>query len=800
MPIDFSDMMDDGAGPVVHPRDIFFTLNRHSNFSFPRDIQTEVMNSWFDQRAVTDKVVKLNVGSGKTLVGLLLLQSSLHENLGPALYISPNVQLSQQVMREAQALGISFTDDPTDPSYQAGERICVVNIYKLFNGRSVFGVGTSQIGIGSVVVDDAHACVSTIADQFRIKLPNTHASYQEIFQILSEDLKGYSEPRFLDIEAGDPRVHLEVPFWSWANHQSKLLRALHRHRTDELLRFTYPLVRDVLPQCRCIMGGQYLEIEPYFPATDVIQSFRRARRRIYMTATLSDDSVIVTHFGGDPKRLAQPIVPSSSQSMGERMILMPQELNPDFTLKDMQALMKHLSTAVNVVVIVPSFASADHWKGIASQILSGNDVTTGVERLRENHVGLTVLVNRYDGIDLPSDACRVLAIVDLPEVASYSDLVDGEVLSHSTVSLRRHIERIEQGMGRGIRSNDDYCAVVLFGSRLTGRLRSPEAQSMLTPATKAQLDLARRIANKLSNPSLEDVRDVILQCLRRDTAWITVSKRILLNIDSNTELRLDSAKLAMRQAFDFSRANQHEQAASVLDGAINATNEPQVKAWILSRKAALQHHFDADGAQKTLLAAHSMEPSVLRPMHGATYRKLAPATGQQAAALISFHQKRFLDATAMRLYADELCSDLQFVSVSSGKFETAVDDLARFIGISGQRPEKEYREGPDNLWALASGKFLVIECKNGVTGSGGISKSDAAQLGQGVAWFKSRYPVSEYVPIIIHPERTLGLGASVVEGMRVIQQSHLEKLRDRLREFSKQLASPDVSTVTTEVV
>ena len=117
-----------------------------------------------------------------------------------------------------------------------------------------------------------------------------------------------------------------------------------------------------------------------------------------------------------------------------------------------QNLMKDLSSEVNVVVIVPSFSVAEHWRGIASQILSGNDITAGVERLREHTVGLTVLVNRYDGIDLPGDACRVLAIVDLPEVTSYSDVIDGEILSHTTVTLRRHIERIEQGMGRGIRS------------------------------------------------------------------------------------------------------------------------------------------------------------------------------------------------------------------------------------------------------------------------------------------------------------------------------------------------------------
>jgi replicative superfamily II helicase len=493
------------------------------------------------------------VGSGKTLVGLLLLQSSLNEGKGPALYVAPDKQLAQQVMREAAALGIEVTDDPRDPSYAAGNRICVANIYKLFNGKSVFGVGVSQISIGTVVIDDAHACVSTITEQFRITLGSTHIAYQEIFSSIAEDLKGYDEARYLEIESGDPRAYLEVPFWIWAAHQSKILRVLSNHRLDEELQFTYPLLKEILPQCRCVIGGQHLEIEPHFPATDLIQSFRRARRRIYMTATLSDDSVIATHFGADPNKLGQPLVPASSQSMGERMILMPQELDSDLTTADIRTMLVEFAEKVNVVVIVPSAAAAKAWESDAHQVLIGEKVADGVEKLRKGHVGLTVLVNRYDGIDLPGSACRVLAISDLPEVSSYADLVDSEVLSGSAVNLKRQIERIEQGMGRGVRSNDDYCVVLLLGAKLTARLRSAEGQEMLTTATKAQLELSRRIAKKLKNPSLDEIKGVIRQCLDRDQDWMKVSKKILVSIKADDKLRLDPAKLALRSAFDTAR-------------------------------------------------------------------------------------------------------------------------------------------------------------------------------------------------------------------------------------------------------
>ena len=214
MPIDFSDMLDADDELVLHPRDIFFTLNRDPKFSFPRDIQTEVINRWYKARHNRDNVIKLNVGSGKTLVGLLILQSSLNERKGPGLYVSPDNQLAQQVIQEATALGIGITADPRDPDYIAGEKICVVNVYKLFNGKSVFGVGVGRINIGTVVIDDTHACLSTITNQFRITLRNTHDAYNGIIAALSEDLSGYNEARFLEIEAGDPQAHMEVPFWS----------------------------------------------------------------------------------------------------------------------------------------------------------------------------------------------------------------------------------------------------------------------------------------------------------------------------------------------------------------------------------------------------------------------------------------------------------------------------------------------------------------------------------------------------------------------------------------------------------
>ena len=87
--------------------------------------------------------------------------------------------LVEQVVAEAKRLGIDVTTDPTDLSFRAGGKILVTNVHRLFNGRSVFGVGAAgeKIGIGTVVIDDAHACLQIVIEQFRVRLPNTHPAY-----------------------------------------------------------------------------------------------------------------------------------------------------------------------------------------------------------------------------------------------------------------------------------------------------------------------------------------------------------------------------------------------------------------------------------------------------------------------------------------------------------------------------------------------------------------------------------------------------------------------------------------------
>lgn len=413
MVLDFGKLQSGiSATKPIEPRKIFSTLNRDARFKRPHDEQSDVLDSWFGKRSQSNNTIKMNTGSGKTLVGLLILQSSLNEGIGPAVYITPDNYLMKQVLAEAADLGITVTDDENDPAFLKGEAILVANVWKLINARSVFGVGDEgvKIPIGALVIDDAHACLATVAGQFSLRLDACHPVYKELFALFRDNLEAQSAVGVLDIENGDPRAILAVPFWAWKDRQANVLKILHPHRNEKEFKWVWPLVGSVLPLSQCIFGGRHLEIAPRYLPVDIIPAFTGAKRRIYMTATLADDGILVSHFQADASEVGNPIRPKGGGDIGDRMILAPQEINPEIKIDDVKALAADVAKTKNVAVIVPSTQRADYWKDVAAQVLDKNNIASGVEKMRAGHVGVTVLINKYDGIDLPGQSCELLIL------------------------------------------------------------------------------------------------------------------------------------------------------------------------------------------------------------------------------------------------------------------------------------------------------------------------------------------------------------------------------------------------------
>ena len=173
--VNFRELLKSNGKPgPIEPRALFQSLSRAKKFEYLRDVQGDVLDEWFSRRNDRDLVIKMNTGSGKTLVGLVLLLSMLKEDRGPVVYLCPDNYLVSQVEREADELGIPRTefglDNKIPLEFSNSSAVLITNAYKLINGMSVFGVGESPdySTIGTMLIDDAHSCINIARNQFTV--------------------------------------------------------------------------------------------------------------------------------------------------------------------------------------------------------------------------------------------------------------------------------------------------------------------------------------------------------------------------------------------------------------------------------------------------------------------------------------------------------------------------------------------------------------------------------------------------------------------------------------------------------
>jgi len=154
----------------------------------------------------------------------------------------------------------------------------------------------------------------------------------------------------------------------------------------------------------------------------------------------------------------------------------------------------------------------------------------------------------------------------------------------------------------------------------------------------------------------------------------------------------------------------------------------------------------------------------------------------------------------LRLASEEILSHLSF-GVKADTFENAFDQLANILGFVGQRPEKEWKEGPDNLWGLRDGEFLLVECKDEVDlNRGEINEREAEQMNRSCAWFDKHYPGAKVKNVMIIPPRTLSRKTSFTHPVDIIREKGLNKLVRNVRSFIIEFSKMDFKDLSEQKV
>lgn len=778
---------------TIEPREIFMTLpSKAPGYGYPRDVQSEVWKKWFDIRNEKNVILKMNTGSGKTVVGLIMLQSCLNEEKGPAIYVVPDNYLVKQVIDEAKRLGISATVDKDDYNYSNSKAILVTSIQTIVNGHSYFGMRESgNYPIGSIIIDDAHACMDKIIGQFMIKIDAETEVYKELIAIFCSSLRDYNPKNYIDvIEMKDCRKSVLVPYWEWQRQQDNIYRILMKYNNSDntAIYFGLPLIERGLETCDCIITASAIEISPKGIDLDKISSLEEASRRIYMSATLADDSVFVSALGLDTEDMKNIITPENANDIGDRLIIFPKHVNSDISEIEIKEKVEEIAKKYNVVILVPSFSRAKFWDEQGGRTATKDNIDRIVEVLKSGkHVGKIIFVNRYDGIDLPGDACRMLVIDGLPPLNSIKDRYIQSVAPQSTILLREQVQRIEQGMGRGVRSNDDECCIILMGDELSDVLSRSKGIDYFSVATRCQYDLSKQLWDLLvsetgSKPTIAQIFELANYSLEKNAEWVTTCKESLATVKYSTEAKVDEKIVAQRKAFEKAMNMQWLDAANAIKIVKDKENDKRTKGYLCQIQAEYTNKIDPALSQKILKAGKNLSAAILSPLAGIQYQRTIN-TIPQAQAISTNLVVGKLGSNELLVYIDGVLSNLCMGSEYE-KFEEALNQIGTILGFVCSRPDKETGGyGPDNLWAIDSSKYLLIECKTEAT-TQTIKKDYCNQLSGSVNWFKENYVYpNECIPIMVHPSKFVDVVASPDVNMRVMTEVELVCFRKNLRDF-----------------
>lgn len=814
--VDFSKILEKTENEIKKdPIEIYEGLDRKSTTGPLRPTQEKILKEWYKERKNDkDLIIKLHTGEGKTLVGLLILMSKLNSKEGPCLYICPNIYLVQQVCKEAEKFGINYCTigegNEIPELFLMGRSILITHAQKVFNGKSIFGLGSGFVNVGCVILDDSHACIDTINEAFTINITkkNNPNLYRQILNLFEEDLKEQGEGTYLDIINDDFESILSIPYWAWDAKKSEVLKLLAENNDELEVKFAWQLLKDSIDKCKGFISSRKIEISPYYVPIEAFGTFNYASNRILMSATTQNDSFFINGLGFNMEAIKKPLVDISTKWSGEKMLLIPSLIHEECDRDSVISFFaKPMKKKFGFVSLVSSLNKAKVYEKYGSNIAQTENIFKLISDLKDNKCGSTVvIVNRYDGIDLPDESCRVLILDSLPYFDTLNDKYEENCRPNSEIINRKIAQKVEQGLGRSVRGAKDYSAILVIGSDLVKFIKGVSTNKYFSSQTQKQIEIGRDVAElakkdiKEEDAPIKAIVSLVNQLLIRDEGWKSYYKKQMNGIlmepmESDIYDTLQLEGIAEKYYFD----GNYEKANLNIQKIIDSISDELEKGWYLQKKARYTYMMSKTEANVIQKSAFKKNHQLLKPKDGIHYQKIN-YINQNRINMIKKWILQYNDYLELSLQVDSILDDLSF-GRQADKFELALKKIGEMLGFSSQRPDKIIRKGPDNLWCMQNNEYIMFECKSEVKDDRSeINKYEAGQMNSHCGWFEEEYKGAKVTRFLVIPTKTLAYEANFTHEVLIIRKGKLKKLKDNIRKFIKEFKNYDINNISDECI
>jgi hypothetical protein len=694
-----------------------------------------------------DIALELPTGAGKTLPALLIAEwrrTSLSERVA---YVCPTVQLAHQVHAAALREGIETVallgshrkwETADSSKYESGRAIAITTYSTIFNTKPPL------TDPQTLLFDDAHAAEQYVAGAWSVSVNRFQEAelYQQLLDAIGPELSGMHIQRLQATEP-DPHTRADVkllPVGALRRRAERVDRVLGAVANVDL-KFRYTMIRPALERCLLYFGWQGFLIRPYIAPTGQHAQFTDANQRVYISATLGDGGELERAFGQAPiKRLPVP-TGWDQRSSGRRFFVFP-ELIRDV---DPRSLTKSIIGATGKALVVAP--SDRRLKASKESLLPGGlpefgkgDIEQSLDRFRRAQSGVLTLANRYDGIDLADDSCRLTVLDGLPSGEHLQERFLVRSLRAGRVLEERLRTRVIQGAGRCTRGIKDHSVVIVLGDDLTRFLQRSEVVSALRP--EAQAEIAFGISN--SEVSEPELRAAIASCLNQDDDWQTEAEPFIAELRRESERTLPPGTDALAA----SAAGEVKAWGQVWRGDYLAASQTAVEVaqrltdGVLSPYRALWLYFasawqDAAAEESGDAGLAASAKQLLRKAHaaakGSTWlRELLPLPADEivldpvdavAVAAVVEHPARTLAATKWAKLTADLAEGLS--GTEAGAYERALNVLGGLLGADAYKPGGKGRA--DSAWIFGDEWWLTLEAKSEALASGLVSMDNVRQ-------------------------------------------------------------------------